>query len=86
MMGKLVVTIIILSANTASCLIYTSSRSDAYASMITDAGLISLFNGYYLFAVDCYWNINRILSIGKLNFCYCDTAVAVNDISYPCGF
>ena len=61
-MGKVVVTIIILSANTASCLIYTSRCGAAYTSMITDVGLKVLINGYYRFAVDFWRNINLILS------------------------
>lgn len=48
-MGKVVVTIIILSANTASCLIYTSRCGVGYTSMITDFVPMILINGYYLF-------------------------------------
>ena len=59
-MGKVVVTIIILSANTASCLFYTSRCGVGYTSMITDFVPMILINGYYRFAVDFWRNINRI--------------------------
>ena len=83
-MGKVVVTIIILSANTASCLIYTSRYSLGYTSMITDFVLMVLINGYYRFAVDRCRNINPIPWV-KPNVCYCDIIAAVNSIGYPSG-